>query len=93
MSEYRENLLSRIEIVSGYMIALDRPEDLLRICAGVDGDLVAARSAVAEAFGVSEIVATAILHLQVFRFTPAAIDQVRNELADLRRQLVDSDAP
>ncbi|MBO0980182.1 hypothetical protein [Microbacterium sp. SD291] len=79
------NLLKRREILEAYILVLERPAELLSLCAGVsDGD--SAETAIADAFGVGEDVAAAILNLQVRRFTPAALATVRKELADLERQ-------
>lgn len=87
VDENRDNLLARRVILRGYLIVLERAGDLLQVCASVDGDAAAARSAVIEAFGVSELASDAILHLQVRRFTPAAIEEIRNELRGLDRLL------
>ncbi|WP_344054924.1 hypothetical protein [Microbacterium lacus] len=87
MDEDRDNLLARREILRAYLLVLERAGELLQVCASVDGDAAAARSAVIEAFGVSEIAADAILHLQVRRFTPAAIEEIRNELSGLDPRL------
>lgn len=92
MSDDRDNLLARREILRGYLTVLERAGELLEVCASVDGDSAAARSAVIEAFGVSEIAADAILSLQVRRFTPAAIEEIRTELNDLDRLLRQTDA-
>lgn len=87
MNQDRNNLLTRRQILRDYVTVLERTGELLHVCASVDGDAAAARSAVAEAFGVSEIAADAILHLQVPRFTPAAMVEIRQELDDLDRLL------
>lgn len=91
MIEDRNNLLARREILRGYLTVLDRASELLQVCASVDGDAAATRSAVIEAFGVSELAADAILHLQVRRFTPAAIEEIREEVDDLERLLRETD--
>lgn len=91
MDEDRQQLLARQEILSAYVTALDRVEDLLRVCARVRGDGDDASSAVAEAFGVSRVAADAILTLQVRRFTPTAIERIRVELADVGRQLTEAE--
>lgn len=64
---------------------------MLRVCAGVDGHVMASRSAIAEAFGISEIAADPILHLQVRRFTPAGMEGTRRELDDVDRLLRSND--
>ncbi len=93
MDEDRRNLVARIEIVSAYIKALEDPEKLLRVCANVSGDADEAREAVAAEFEVSDIAADAILALQVRRFTPMGIEQMRSELADFNLRLVDLDHP
>lgn len=93
MDEDRRNLLARIEIVSGYLKALEDTEKLLRVCANVSGDAGDARAAVAAEFEVSDVAAEAILALQVRRFTPSSIEQMRSELAEFRLRLVDLDRP
>jgi len=78
---------SRVEGRRGHLLVFDRAGELLQVCANVDGDAAAARSAVIEAFDVSEIAADGNLHLQVRRFTPAAAEEIRNELGGLDRLL------
>ncbi|WP_431075006.1 hypothetical protein [Microbacterium phyllosphaerae] len=90
MTEDRENLLARREIVAAYVKVLERPEELLRVCRDAPGDTAAAVSAVAEEFEVSDIAAQAILDLQVRRFTPESFVQIRAELADVERRLADA---
>jgi len=92
MTEDRENLLARREIVAAYVKVLERPEELLRVCRDAPGDTAAAVSAVAEAFEVSDIAAQAILDMQVRRFTPESFVQIRAELADIERRLADASA-
>lgn len=91
MDEDRQNLRDRIEIVSAYVKALADPDRLLQVCAASFGDFDNAKAAVAKTFNVSELGARAILELQIRRFTPAAIEQVRSELADLNRRLREID--
>ncbi|WP_236968874.1 hypothetical protein [Microbacterium aurantiacum] len=93
MDEDRRNLMARIEIISAYMKALEDPERLMQVCADIAGDDADARSAVAAAFEVSDFAADAILTLQVKRFTPRSIEQMRRELADANRILLDLDGP
>lgn len=87
--EDHQNLLGLREILSAYVAVSERSDELLRVCAGVSGDGDAARRAVAEAFDVSETAAAAILDMQVKRFTPAAVEQIRAELADVDRRLAE----
>ena len=91
--EERRNLMTRTEMVSAYITAVEDPEKLLRVCATVSGDRDDERAAVAAAFEVSDMVADAILDLQVRRFTPRSIEQMRNELADYDRRLAELDRP
>jgi DNA gyrase/topoisomerase IV subunit A len=89
MDEDRQNLLVRREIIGAYLTVLGRPADLLHVCAGVSGDYNDAKSAVAEAFDVSEIAADAILHMPVRSFTPIDIELMREEHAEIDRRLAD----
>jgi DNA gyrase/topoisomerase IV subunit A len=93
MDEDRRNLIARAEIVRAYIKALEDTEKLVRVCANVSGDVDDARTAVAAEFEVSDIAADAILALQVRRFTPRSVEQMRNELADYDRRLADLDRP
>lgn len=89
MVSERENLLVRKEILSAYLKVLERPEDLVRVCASVTGDSEDLRTAVIVAFGVSEMAADAILALQVRRFTPLAVKQMREEMSDYEHRLLE----
>jgi DNA gyrase/topoisomerase IV subunit A len=84
---------TRIEIVTASIKALEDSEKLLRVRADVSGDAEDARAAIAAEFEVSDIAADAIPALQVRRFTPRAIEQMRSELADYPRRLLDFDRP
>lgn len=92
MAEDRGNLLKRREIIAAYVVALERPEELLRICAHTPGDTASAVVAVAEAFDVSDDAAQAILDMQVRRFTPQSLAQIRAELAEVDRRIADASA-
>lgn len=87
----RQNLETRTEIVSAYIRAVENPEKLFRVCANVSGGRDDERAAVAAEFEVRDVVADAILDLQVRRFTPRSIEQMRNELADYDRRLAELD--
>ncbi|MBO0984994.1 hypothetical protein [Rathayibacter sp. SD072] len=89
----RQNLMTRTEIVNAYIRAVEDPEKLFRVCANVSGDRDDERAAVAAAFEVSDVVADAILDLQVRRFTPRSIEQMRNELANYNLRLAELDQP
>lgn len=90
MDDDRRHLLARREILAGYVVVLERTDELLRVCASVSGDSADARDAVVAAFDVSEIVADAILGLQVRRFTPAALTGIREQLADIDQRLTET---
>ena len=92
MAEDRGNLRERREIIAAYVVALERPEELLRICADTPGDIASTVVAVAEAFDVSDDAAQAILDMQVRRFTPESFVQIRAELADIERRIADASA-
>jgi len=89
VDEERNNLRQRIEILRAYVKAIENPEELLRVCARVEGGIEDVRSAVARAFDVSDVAADAILSMQVRRFTPHAIQQLRDQLADDERRLLE----
>lgn len=91
--EERQNLVTSTEIVNAFIRAVENPEKLLRVCANVAGDRDDERAAVAAAFEVSDVVADAILDLQVRRFTPRSIEQMRNELDRYARRLAELDRP
>lgn len=92
MAEDRGNLRKRREIIAAYVVALERPEELLRICADTPGDIASAVVAVAEAFDVSDDAAQAVLDMQVRRFTPESFVQIRAELADIERRIAEASA-
>ncbi|MDY0912315.1 hypothetical protein [Rathayibacter festucae] len=89
----RQSLVTSTEIVSAYIRAIENPEKLFRVCASVSGGRDDERAAVAAAFEVSDVVADAILDMQVRRFTPRAVEQMRNELAHCARRLAELDRP
>jgi DNA gyrase/topoisomerase IV subunit A len=89
----RQNLETLTEILSAYIRAIENPEKLFQVCAKVSGDGDDERAAVAAAFDVSDVVANAILDLQVRRFTPRSIEQMRDELARYDRRLAELDQP
>ena len=90
MDDDRRNALGRREIIAAYLEVLDRLEELVEICASVEGDTDDLRAAVQEAFGISPIAADAVLAMQVRRFTPEERHKIRNELADIDRWLEES---
>lgn len=75
------NLLTRRDILAAYVTVLERPVELLQVCARSTEDTVAHE--IAQAFGIrSEVAADAVRDLQVRRFTPDALVTIRQELAD-----------
>lgn len=90
MDDDRRNALGRREIIAAYLEVLDRLEELVEICASVEGDTDELRIAVQEAFGISPIAADAVLAMQVRRFTPEERHKIQNELADIDRWLEES---
>ncbi|PPH01507.1 hypothetical protein C5C44_14155 [Rathayibacter sp. AY1F6] len=91
--EERQNLLTRTEILNACIRAIENPEKLFRVCGNVSGGRDDERAAVAAAFEVSDMVANAILDLQVRRFTPRSIEQMRDELVRYARRLAELDRP
>ncbi|MCJ1688549.1 hypothetical protein [Rathayibacter sp. VKM Ac-2927] len=89
----RQSLVTSIEILNAYIRAIENPEKLFRVCANVSGGRDDERAAVAAAFEVNDVVANAILDIQVRRFTPRSIEQMRNELARYARRLAELDRP
>lgn len=89
----RQSLVTSIEILNAYIRAIENPEKLFRVCANVSGGRDDERAAVAAEFEVSEVVADALLDMQVRRFTPRSVEQIRNELARHDRRLAELDRP
>ncbi|HWV47963.1 MAG TPA: hypothetical protein VN035_00785 [Microbacterium sp.] len=84
------NLRTRREILSAYVTVLGRQHELVQVCATAAGDYADLRSAVSEAFEISDLCADAVLALQVRRFTPAEIERIRAELRELDSRLAES---
>jgi DNA gyrase/topoisomerase IV subunit A len=89
----RQSLMTSIEILNACIRAIEKPDKLFQVCASVSGGRDDERTAVAAAFEVSDVVAYSILDMQVRRFTPRSIEQMRNELARYARQLAELDRP
>lgn len=83
----RENALARRHVISAMPYAAEHQDELLRACAAVEGDTASANTAIREAFDVDVIQADAILTMQVRRFTPEAIQQLRVEVSDVEAVL------
>ncbi|WP_121057525.1 hypothetical protein [Microbacterium telephonicum] len=87
MSDDRQNLLARREIVVAHMTVLERLEELVALCSTVAGDPHELRSAVCETFELSPVAADAVLALQVRRFTPYERRRIQDELNDIDLRL------
>ena len=74
-------------ILRAYVRVLERTDELLALCAATTGDATATRAAIERAFGIGPVEADAVLGMQVRRFTPAAAEMIRRELADADRQI------
>lgn len=83
----RDNARQRKEIVVALLYAAEHAPELLRVCDSVDGDFSETRTAIAEAFAINEVQADAILNMQVRRFTPHALEQLRAELDEINAVL------
>jgi len=89
----RQNLVMSTRILTACLRAVEDSETLFRVCANVSGGRDDERAAVAAAFEVGDVVADAILDLQVRRFTPRSIEQMRNELTRCAGRLAELDRP
>jgi hypothetical protein len=87
MSDHVDSLRMRREVLLAYVTVLERANELLHVCAIATGGAYQLRLAVQEAFGLSPVAADAVLALQVRRFTPSALEQIRQELVDVDRQM------
>jgi DNA gyrase/topoisomerase IV subunit A len=82
-------LRSRREILKASVLAVEDPDEVLRLCAALEPDAgdEALVASIAARFDLDEVAAQAVAHLQLTRFTPRRIAQLREELADLERML------
>src|SRR6218665_3927124 len=78
-----QNLRVRVEIVAAYLLAVEDRARLLEICSSVTGDIAMATRALSEAYGISDYASTAILDMQIRRFTPENVAVIRDEHAEL----------
>ncbi len=83
----RSNLRLRREILTGYAIALSDARRLFDVVSTTDGDRAQVLRAVCSAFGLTEIQAEAVLHLQVQRCAPDERRRISLELAELERHI------
>lgn len=87
--EDRETALIRRQIVGVLLLAAEQAPKVLQVCGEASGDDESLVRALAEAFHISEFEAGFIPDMQVRRFTPRAIEQLRTELTDIDRMLAD----
>lgn len=83
MTDERQDLLARREILMAYIEVLGRLDELVKSCSTDAGAVPELRSAVQEAFGLSPIAADAVLSMQVRRFTPIEPQKIQEEFAHL----------
>lgn len=91
MSDHLNSLRMRREILDAYVTVLERADELLNVCAAATGGAEQLRVAVEDAFGLSPVAADAVLALQVRRLTPIALEQIRQELIDVDREMAEAD--
>ena len=87
--QHDSNLLLRLDILAGYVAAVERSGELLQICARSTDEMVALE--IAKAFTVRLEVADAILAMQVRRFTPDALQKLESELAEVELRVRNND--
>jgi DNA gyrase/topoisomerase IV subunit A len=83
----RRNERELREILTATIYAAEHADDLLRVCASVQDGGEALRSALMGEFGFSEIQAAAVIGMQVQRFTPYAVGQMREDLMRVEKRL------
>ncbi len=83
MTDDREQDRARRDILVAYVAVMDRPEELLAVCANASGDADDVRRAIERAFEISAVAADAILSMPVRRFTPAERRRIQDELRAL----------
>ncbi|MGH3132870.1 MAG: DNA gyrase subunit A [Gaiellaceae bacterium] len=80
--------LDRAHVLEGYLIALDNLDEVIALIRGAD-DSDAARAALQERFGLSEIQAQAILDLRLRALTGLERKRVEDEFADLQERIAE----
>jgi DNA gyrase subunit A len=80
--------LDRAHILEGYLIALDNLDEVIALIRAAD-DTDAARTALEERFGLSEIQAQAILDLRLRALTGLERKRVEDEFADLQERIAE----
>jgi DNA gyrase subunit A len=80
--------LDRAHILEGYLIALDNLDEVIAIIRGSD-EVDAARAALQERFGLSELQAQAILDLRLRALTGLERKRIEDEYADLQERIAE----
>ncbi|MEJ1088441.1 DNA gyrase subunit A [Microbacterium sp. Mu-80] len=81
------NLRGRREMIEAILLAVENAEQVMRICSTAAAG--AADEALADAFGISDLQAQAVLDMQIRRFTPERAAAVRAELAEVNQRIRD----
>ena len=80
------NAVRRAHVLEGYLIALDRIEEIIALIRGSDST-ESARTGLMEQFGLSEIQAQAILDMRLARLTGLARKEIEAEFSDLQERI------
>ncbi|AZS40406.1 hypothetical protein CVS54_01735 [Microbacterium oxydans] len=70
-----------------YIAVMDRPEELVTVCANASDDADQVRRAIQDAFGIMALAADAVLSMQMRRFTPVERKRMQGELTALKANL------
>lgn len=87
-----QSMRGRRWILRVMLMAAERSQELLKVCAATEGDERDLLRAVAEAFEISELDAEVILSMPARRFSPASVRRLRAELDEVDRQLALAEA-
>ena len=80
------NAVRRAHVLEGYLIALDKIEEIIVLIRGSDST-ESARNGLMEQFGLSEIQAQAILDMRLARLTGLARKEIEAEFSDLQERI------
>lgn len=78
-----QDLELRKKAVEAKLRAISELPLLLEVCTNSNGDMAETRTAVAERFRISDWEAEVMLSMQVSRFTPVSVEELRAELAEV----------
>lgn len=90
VTETTANLVQRREILAGYLMVLNDLPRLVSTCESVSGDVDELRMALADAFGLTPLVAETVARLQVSQFTPGRRQAINEELAELNERIIEA---